>query len=173
MRFLKVFLGTVCAMSFVIDVSVARSVLNVTEGSSRSLASSFSKNSKKRDRPYESLIKKFAVKYNVPVNLAHAVISIESNYRVYIKGAAGEIGLMQIRPSTARTLGFSGSVKELYDPATNLEYGIRYLAKAYKLSGGSTCGTVLKYNAGHAAKKMNSTSAQYCLKVKNYLASLK
>ncbi|WP_375610489.1 MULTISPECIES: lytic transglycosylase domain-containing protein [unclassified Bartonella] len=169
MQFLKILLNIACAVFFVFDISWAHSVLNVAEAKEGlgSVASQIS------NRPYEFLIQKFANKYNIPVNLAHAVVKVESNYKAGIKGAAGEIGLMQIKPSTARGLGFSGSVQDLYDPATNLEYGMRYLARAYKLSGGSTCGTILKYNAGHAAKKMNSISAKYCAKVKTYLASLK
>ncbi|ACS51612.1 lytic transglycosylase domain-containing protein [Bartonella grahamii] len=169
MQFLKILLNTACAVFFVIDISWTHSVLNVAESGEASVIVA----SKISDRPYEFLIQKLANKYNVPVNLAHAVVKVESNYKAGIKGAAGEIGLMQIKPSTARGLGFSGSVQDLYDPATNLEYGMRYLARAYKLSGGSTCGTILKYNAGHAAKKMNSISAKYCAKVKTYLASLK
>ncbi|WP_375636154.1 MULTISPECIES: lytic transglycosylase domain-containing protein [unclassified Bartonella] len=169
MQFLKILLSTACAVFFVIDISWTHSVLNVAESGEASVIVA----SKISDRPYEFLIQKLANKYNVPVNLAHAVVKVESNYKAGIKGAAGEIGLMQIKPSTARGLGFSGSVQDLYDPATNLEYGMRYLARAYKLSGGSTCGTILKYNAGHAAKKMNSISAKYCAKVKTYLASLK
>ncbi len=169
MRFLKILLNTAFAVFFMFDISLARTILNVadTNKSSVIIASRISA------RPYESLIQKFANKHNVPVNLAHAVVRVESNYKARTKGAAGEIGLMQIKPSTARGLGFNGSIQDLYDPATNLEYGMRYLARAYKLSGGNTCGTILKYNAGHAAKKMNSISAKYCLKVKTYLASLK
>ncbi|WP_336294273.1 lytic transglycosylase domain-containing protein [Bartonella sp. CB169] len=169
MQFLKILLSTVFAVFFVFDISGARTILNVASLNESPVAVAF----KISVRPYESLIQKLANKYNVPVNLAHAVVRVESNYRARIKGAAGEIGLMQIKLSTARTLGFNGSLQELYDPATNLEYGMRYLARAYKLSGGNTCGTILKYNAGHAAKKMNSTSAKYCSKVKTYLASLK
>ncbi|GAA5094740.1 lytic transglycosylase domain-containing protein [Bartonella acomydis] len=169
MQFLKVLLSTAFAVFFMFDINVAHTVLTVA-GSNENSVNLIPKISV---RPYEILIEKFANKYNVPVNLAHAVVKIESNYKAHIKGAAGEIGLMQIKPSTARGLGFNGSVQDLYDPATNLEYGMRYLARAYKLSGGNTCGTVLKYNAGHAAKKMNSISAKYCSKVKTYLASLK
>lgn len=169
MQFLKIFLSAAFAVFFVFVISLTHAVLYIAGSSERAPIIA----SKAPDRPYESLIQKLANKYNVPVNLAHAVVSVESNYKAGIKGAAGEIGLMQIKPSTARGLGFNGSVQDLYDPETNLEYGMRYLARAYKLSGGSTCGTILKYNAGHAAKKMNSISAKYCLKVKTYLASLK
>ncbi|WP_208440481.1 lytic transglycosylase domain-containing protein [Bartonella raoultii] len=169
MQFLKIFLSAAFAVFFVCKVSFAHGIFNVAGSSENSVNIA----PKISVRPYESLIRKFANKYDVPVNLAHAVVRVESNYKAHTKGAAGEIGLMQIKPSTARGLGFNGSVQDLYDPATNLEYGMRYLARAYKLSGGNTCGTILKYNAGHAAKKMNSISAKYCLKVKTYLASLK
>ncbi|WP_455478993.1 lytic transglycosylase domain-containing protein [Bartonella sp. B23] len=169
MQFLKIFLSAAFAVFFVFDISFAHIILNVADSKENSGAVA----SKILSRPYESLIQRFANKYNVPVNLAHAVVRVESNYKARTKGAAGEIGLMQIKPSTARWLGFNGSVQDLYDPAINLEYGMRYLAQAYTLSGGNTCGTILKYNAGHAAKKMNSISAKYCSKVKIYLASLK
>jgi soluble lytic murein transglycosylase-like protein len=49
---------------------------------------------------------------------------------------------------------------------------MKYLAKAHSLGGGTTCGTILKYNAGHAAKRMNPVSSAYCSKVKVHMASL-
>ena len=47
---------------------------------------------------------------------------------------------------------------------------MKYLAMAQQLRGGTTCGTILKYNAGHGAKRMNPVSAAYCCKVKAQLA---
>lgn len=124
------------------------------------------------NRKYGLLVDRYARAYGVPVELAHAVIKVESNYRVDARGSAGEIGLMQIKPSTARMMGYSGSVKALYDPENNIKYGMAYLAKAHKLGGGSTCGTILKYNAGHGAKRMNPVSARYCAKVKRHLRGI-
>ena len=106
----------------------------------------------------------------MPVDLAHAVISVESNYRADARGSAGEIGLMQIKPSTARMMGYSGSSQGLFNPETNIKYGMKYLAMAHKLGGGATCGTILRYNAGHAATRMNPVSSAYCVKVKRFLA---
>lgn len=120
--------------------------------------------------PYASIISRYAASYGVPLQLAHAVVKIESNYRPNARGSAGEVGLMQIKPATARMMGYSGSVKGLYDPETNIRYGMKYLAEAHRLSGGETCGTVLRYNAGHAAKRMNPVSQRYCGKVKVQLA---
>ena len=118
---------------------------------------------------YSSIINKYASAYGVPSSLAHAVVRVESNFRPNARGSAGEIGLMQIKPSTARMMGYNGSAKGLYNPDTNIKYGMKYLAQAHKLGGRSVCGTILKYNAGHGAKRMNPVSARYCSKVKAYL----
>lgn len=125
----------------------------------------------KSGKPYSGIIARYASSYGVPLALAHAVVRNESNYQAHVRGSAGEIGLMQIKLGTARGLGYTGSAKGLYDPATNVQYGMKYLAQAQKLGGGSTCGTILKYNAGHGAKRMNPTSAKYCSKVKDFMRS--
>jgi len=121
--------------------------------------------------PYHSIVSRYAGEYGVPVSLAHAVIRLESNYRVSARGRAGEIGLMQIKPSTARMMGYGGSAKQLYEPETNIKYGMKYLGEAFKLGGGNTCTAILKYNAGHAAKRMNPVSSAYCEKVKRILGA--
>lgn len=120
---------------------------------------------------YTAIVARYAASYGVPVSLAKAVIRVESNYQPHVTGSAGEVGLMQIKPSTARMLGYAGSVKGLYDPETNIKYGMKYLAMARELGGGTTCGTILKYNAGHAARRMNPVSSAYCQKVKIEMAS--
>ncbi|MFA6153781.1 lytic transglycosylase domain-containing protein [Mesorhizobium sp.] len=124
------------------------------------------------DGQYSAIVARYAASYGVPVTLAQAVIRIESNYRPNMVGSAGEIGLMQIKPATARMMGYSGSAKGLFDPDTNIKYGMKYLAMAQDLGGGTTCGTILKYNAGHAATRMNPVSAAYCSKVKVQMAAL-
>jgi soluble lytic murein transglycosylase-like protein len=42
---------------------------------------------------------------------------------------------------------------------------MKYLAGAHELGGGKICGTILKYNAGHSAKRMNPVSKRYCNRV--------
>lgn len=114
-------------------------------------------------------IARYARAEGVPVALAHAIIKVESNYRVNARGSVGEIGLMQIRLQTARLMGYRGSAKNLYNPSVNLKWGMKYLGKARKLAGGNMCGTILRYNAGHGAKRMNKVSANYCGKIKSIL----
>lgn len=120
---------------------------------------------------YDAIIATHAQKHGIPVSLARAVVRVESNFRPNARGRAGEIGLMQIKPSTARMMGYSGSAKGLYDPETNIRWGMKYLAKAHQLGGGDTCGTLLRYNAGHGAKRMNKVSAAYCAKVKRHMGA--
>lgn len=114
---------------------------------------------------YSILIVKYAKEYDVPVELAHAVVRVESNFDPDALGSAGEVGLMQIKPATARMMGYEGTKKGLFDPETNIKYGMKYLAAAHQLGGGQTCNTILKYNAGHAATRMNPVSKTYCGKV--------
>ncbi|KAB1087081.1 lytic transglycosylase domain-containing protein [Neorhizobium galegae] len=118
-----------------------------------------------RQLHYSQLISKYADEYDVPEELALAVVQIESNFRPTVKGSAGEIGLMQIKPATARLMGYRGPDYGLYDPETNIRYGMKYLAGAHELGGGKICGTILKYNAGHGAKRMNPVSKRYCNRV--------
>lgn len=118
-----------------------------------------------RQLHYSQLISKYADKYDVPEELALAVVQIESNFRPTVKGSAGEIGLMQIKPATARLMGYRGPDYGLYDPETNIRFGMKYLAGAHELGGGKICGTILKYNAGHGAKRMNPVSKRYCNRV--------
>lgn len=120
---------------------------------------------------YGDIIARHAAGNGVPATLAQAVVRVESNFRADARGQAGEVGLMQIKPATARMMGYTGSVKGLYDPETNIKYGMKYLGEAHRLGGGDTCGTILRYNAGHGARRMNRISAAYCAKVKRHLGA--
>ncbi|MBS1181311.1 MAG: emtA [Proteobacteria bacterium] len=108
----------------------------------------------------------------LPAELAEAVVRHESRFNPKARGRHGEIGLMQIKPQTARGLGYTGTAAGLYEVETNLKWGMAYLAGAYKLAGGDTCGTILRYNAGHGARRMNRISRAYCSEVSTYVASL-
>lgn len=123
-----------------------------------------------RKSKYSHIVAKHARAHGVPVHLAMAIIEIESSFRPKATGKLGEVGLMQLRPRTARGLGYRGSMKALYDPDTNVRVGMKYLAEAHRRGGGKTCGTILKYNAGHYAKRMNPVSARYCRRVKKVMA---
>ena len=100
-----------------------------------------------------------AEQHAVPPQLAKAVIQHESGWRPDIRGAAGEYGLMQIKCPTARGEGFRGSCRELFDPTTNAEYGVRYLRRALELTNWDWCGATTLYNRGLRSTR---THSQYC-----------
>lgn len=115
------------------------------------------------------LIASHAAANGVPFALADAVVRIESRYNPRASNG-GALGLMQIKPATARGVGFNGSASALYDADTNLRYGMRYLAQAYRMSGGDTCQTVMRYQSGHYATRLNGANRAYCGKARAIMA---
>jgi soluble lytic murein transglycosylase-like protein len=118
-----------------------------------------------------ALVDLYAREHGVPIEFARAVVHVESSYNPHATGSVGEIGLMQLKFATARMIGFTGTREELYEPVTNLNWGMKYLAGAWKLGGNSTCGAVIRYQGGHARKTHTSVSKRYCSKVQKYMAS--
>lgn len=112
-----------------------------------------------------ALVARHAAANGVPFSLADAVVRIESRYNPRAS-SAGNFGLMQIRHQTARGVGYSGGAAGLLDAETNARYGMKYLAQAYKLAGGDTCRTVMKYQSGHMATRMSGANRTYCAKVR-------
>jgi hypothetical protein len=110
-----------------------------------------------------------AERTGLPPQIALAVIEIESGFNPAAKGAAGEIGLMQVMPPTARMLGFQGSDDQLADPASNIRLGVRYLTKAHRLARGDLCTTLMKYRAGHKESRFSQLSVSYCLRARKIL----
>src|SRR5262249_20315562 len=85
---------------------------------------------------YDALIASQAQANGVPEALVHRVIQRESRYRPHLIGRCGCVGLMQIKLATARGLGYTGDAAGLRDPDTNLTYGVKYLAGAYRAANG-------------------------------------
>jgi soluble lytic murein transglycosylase-like protein len=104
---------------------------------------------------YEAMIATHAKANLVPEMLVHRVIVRESKYQAKLLGRGGAIGLMQIKLATARALGYTGDAEGLRDPDTNLKYGVKYLAGAYRAAGGDHDRAVKYYAAGYylAAKQ--------------------
>jgi soluble lytic murein transglycosylase-like protein len=121
------------------------------------------------DKALSALIARHAAENRLPVELANAVVRIESRYNANARSGV-HVGLTQINVETARSMGFKGDVSALFDADTNLRYGLRYLAQAYRLAGGDTCGTILRYQAGHRALVMTRAAQVYCSKVQTILA---
>ena len=110
----------------------------------------------------DALVRAHAQANNVPEALVHRVIQRESRYQPNLVGRCGCIGLMQIKLATARSLGYTGDAAGLRDPDTNLTYGIKYLAGAYRAANGDHARAMHYYAGGYyyAAKRQRLMHAR-------------
>ena len=116
-----------------------------------------------------SLVAQNAHDNGIPVGLAKAVIGIESRGNPKARNH-GAMGLMQIKTGTARTMGFSGSAIGLLSPDTNLRYGMKILAAAYRAEGGDVCRTLAFYQSGHRVHRFSAAQRTYCSKARSMMA---
>jgi soluble lytic murein transglycosylase-like protein len=117
---------------------------------------------KKEGEGLHALIAQHAKANGIPEDLVHRVIKRESRYNPRAVGRGGTMGLMQIKHGTARALGYAGTPVGLLSPDTNLTYGVRYLAGAYKVAGGDPSRAIAFFARGY----------YYDAKRKGMLASL-
>lgn len=94
------------------------------------------------------LIEASAVQNDVPVDLVQRVILRESSHRPEARNGP-YMGLMQINPQTARTMGFRGDPAELLDAQTNLRYAVKYLRGAWLVADGNRDKAVNWYARGY------------------------
>ena len=142
-------------------------LIAVAAGTSVPAAASF----RTEDRDLAAIVDRYASAHGVPAAFARAVVQVESDWNPKLTGAAGEVGLMQIKHETAREMGFQGGRDELYEPDTNVRWGMQYLAGAWRLGGGDLCQAVLRYQGGHGAKTMTGAATAYCKRVRRFMAS--
>ena len=98
----------------------------------------------------------------MPAALVHRVIQRESKYHPELVGHNGTIGLMQIKLETAKGVGYRGDAAGLHDPDTNLTYGVKYLAGAYRAADGDQARAMRYFAAGYydAAKRLRLELAE-------------
>src|SRR5260370_8377970 len=75
----------------------------------------------------------YAAVYQVPRELVHSIIEIESGWHPRAVSAKGAVGLMQLMPATAMTFG----VTNRFEIEENIRGGVSYLARLLKLFAGA------------------------------------
>lgn len=96
---------------------------------------------------YDELVKSAAARYGVDPHLIVAVMRQESGFNSRARSHKGATGLMQLMPATARRFG----VTNIYDPAQNIDAGVRYLRLLLDMFNGDVSLALAGYNAGENA----------------------
>jgi len=96
---------------------------------------------------FEPLIQRAARSQALPPELVRAVIVVESAFNPRAVSRRGAVGLMQLRPATARRYG----VADAFDPEQNISAGVRYLRDLLARYGNDLELTLAAYNAGEDA----------------------
>jgi peptidoglycan lytic transglycosylase len=101
---------------------------------------------------YQPIVRGHAQNYGIDPALLAAVIYQESKFDAHARSAHGAVGLMQLRPETAkgiaiRTGGTAFRVSDLDNPEINIRYGCWYLRNLYRKYGSWRL-VLAAYNAG-------------------------
>ena len=99
------------------------------------------------DSRYEPLIQEHATRRALRPELVRAVIQVESGFNARALSPKGAMGLMQLMPATARSLG----VNNPWDPAQNIRGGTDYLRQLLDEYDGNEELALAAYNAGAGA----------------------
>lgn len=108
-------------------------------------------------KPADHIVAAYAKKYDVPVDFALAVARQEtggSGGQCGLRGRGGELGPLQILPSSARALGF----KSLADCYAQTDAGMAHLAHCLHLMGGNRWAAATCHNYGFSAAKVRAAN---------------
>ena len=96
---------------------------------------------------YAQEITNAADRYGVDPGLVQSVIRVESAFNPWAVSRKGAQGLMQLMPRTASSLG----VRDAFNPAQNIDGGVRHLRSLIDRYGGNLPLALAAYNAGAQA----------------------
>jgi len=96
------------------------------------------------ERLFQPIVLKAANRHKVDPAMVMAIIMAESSYNPKAISKKGAMGLMQLMPTTARSLG----VKDSFNPEHNINAGVRYFKKLLNQFDGDIELALAAYNAG-------------------------
>lgn len=115
----------------------------------------------------DELIETFGEKYGIDSDFIKAIIKQESGFNPKATSKKGAMGLMQLMPKTAESLG----VLDAYNPSQNIEGGVKYLKSLLDKYGDNKEMALAAYNAGPGAIKKYGGIPPY-KETQNYINSI-
>ena len=115
----------------------------------------------------EEIIETFASKYDIDSYFIKAIIKQESGFNVNAKSKKGAMGLMQLMPATAKSLG----VSDAFNPWENIEGGVKHLRGLLNKYDNNPELALAAYNAGSGAVKKYGGIPPY-KETQNYVKSI-
>jgi soluble lytic murein transglycosylase-like protein len=97
-------------------------------------------------RDTKQLVHDAAVRSGLPPEFVHSVAKIESGFEPHAVSPKGAVGVMQLMPETARSLGADAA-----DPEQNIDAGTRLLRELLVKYNGDVVRALAAYNAGAGA----------------------
>lgn len=108
-------------------------------------------------RPFSEIIREASNLYGIDEGIIGAVIKQESSFNPQAKSSCGAMGLMQLMPGTAKSLG----VKDAFNPEENIMAGAKYLKQKLDEFNGSLPLALAAYNAGSGAVRKHGGIPPY------------
>ena len=108
-------------------------------------------------RPFSEIIQEASNTYGIDESIIGAVIKQESSFNPQAKSSCGAMGLMQLMPDTAKSLG----VKDAYNPEENIMAGVKYLKQKIDEFDGNLPLALAAYNAGSGAVRKHGGIPPY------------
>jgi len=123
------------------------STASTTEAEATDVSASASSTSSTTSGKFADIIAAAAAKYDVDADLISAVIKAESNFNANAVSSCGALGLMQLMPATADSLG----VEDPLDPQQNIFGGTKFLHRLLDKYKNNVSLALAAYNAGPGA----------------------